>query len=69
MKKAIPNVASTIEKEIEQAKIYYNNQLSKLDLTGNIQVKFTSLNGDTNYLSINKESIECIIDFLNKLNN
>ncbi len=59
--------ANTIEKEIEQAKAYYNGQLDKLNVSGVIQVKLSSVDEQTKWLSFNKESIECIVDYLNKL--
>lgn len=43
-------------------KNYYEKQLQKLG--GNVKVKFTSDNGETNYLDLNDESCKAIAKLL-----
>lgn len=43
---------------------YYREQLKKLDTDHCVTAKFVSNNGDTNYLSLNKESATEIVQFL-----
>jgi hypothetical protein len=43
---------------------YYREQLKKLDTNHCVTAKFVSNNGDTNYLSLNKESATEIVQFL-----
>jgi hypothetical protein len=44
---------------------YYKDQLAKL--SGDIQVKFTSSDGSTNYMNLNLDSIKEIEHFLSKV--
>ena len=44
---------------------YYKEQLKKLN--GRINVKFTSENGETNYLALNKECCRAIAETITEL--
>ena len=47
---------------------YYKSQLSKFDTEKkSIHIKLESNNGQTSWLQLNKESIEVLRDFLNKV--
>lgn len=48
-------------------KQYYKEQLHNLLTLANIKVKFTSDNGSTNWLNVNKDSVEVIKDYFDKL--
>lgn len=55
-----------MEQKTKTANSYYADQLAKVypDLPEYCNIKISSVNGQTNWLSLNKESIPMVIKFL-----
>lgn len=48
---------------------YYNDMLKRAgeNLNGDMKIKVTGENGESNWVNINDQSIDCIIAFLSEL--